>query len=374
MTSGTVALSQVPTPYVEVDVPRLHANVRRAQDAASACGAALRPHFKTHRSTQVAELQLAAGAIGMTCATLAQLLAIDQLPGEVLLSSAVHLDAAVHPHLRALDGPVLHSLSSEASAGALREALGPEAEARALLEIDVGCDRGGLDPDECHRLARFARDLGLEVRGVLGYPGQAYAPDSQEAAAASERSLLEAAAADLTRHGFEVEYLSAGSSPTMRYVGTGPATEYRPGTYVFGDAQQVALGSSSLDDVSLTVVATVVAQRDGQVILNAGGKSIGRDRPPWLPSGGFLPEHDAHIARVYDHHAVIEQLDGRPSLELGSRVRVVPNNANSVISLQGRFWLANGNDRGTPVDVIDDVRPPVTDPRAGRRGGTGGSR
>lgn len=236
MGSAPVALSEVPTPYVEVDASQLRANIRRAQDAVSSCDAALRPHFKTHRSQEVAAQQLDAGAIGLTCATTAQLLAADPLPGEVLLSSAVHLDIATGPYLCSRSGPVLYSLSSEASAIALREALGPDAEPRALLEIDVGCDRGGLDPRECHGLARFAQHLGVDVRGVLGYPGGAYTPGNQAQAAASERSLLDAAAADLARHGFEVEHISAGSSPTMPYFGGGPETEFRPGTYVFGDA------------------------------------------------------------------------------------------------------------------------------------------
>jgi D-serine deaminase-like pyridoxal phosphate-dependent protein len=188
-------------------------------------------------------------------------------------------------------------------------------------------------------VARIARDLGLRVVGALGYPGQGYAPGSQAEAAAAERQLLGRAAVSLERGGFPVHHLSAGSTPTMPHVKTGHATEFRPGTYVFGDVQQVTLSALALGDVALTIVATVIAQRDGQVVLDCGAKILGRDRPPWLDGHGWLLAERPHlVSKLYDHHAVVEQVSGEPSFEIGSRVRVIPNNVNSAMALTDCAW------------------------------------
>ena len=108
-----------------------------------------------------------------------------------------------------------------------------------------------------------------------------------------ERRALSEAAVALARAGFEPRHVSAGSTPTMPYARSGVATEYRPGTYVFGDRQQLTLGSVSRAQLSLTVVATVIAVHGERVVLDAGGKALGRDAPRWLeglrPAGRTAP-------------------------------------------------------------------------------------
>ena len=78
---------------------------------------------------------------------------------------------------------------------------------------------------------------------MFSYPGQSYAPGRSREAAEQERTALSEAAAALARAGFEPRHVSAGSTPTMPYARSGVATEYRPGTYVFGDRQQLTLGA-----------------------------------------------------------------------------------------------------------------------------------
>jgi D-serine deaminase-like pyridoxal phosphate-dependent protein len=129
----------------------------------------------------------------------------------------------------------------------------------------------------------------------------------------------------------------------MPHVREGPATEFRPGTYVFGDVQQLVLGAVDAGDIALHVVATVLAQRDGQVVLDAGAKALGRDRPQWLDGHGRLADCPATIAKVYDHHAIVLQDGGKPSFAIGDRVRIVPNNVNSVMALRRYVWVDDGS-------------------------------
>ena len=67
--STTLPHELPPTPYLRVDPVRLRHNIRRTADRAADAQVALRPHVKTHKCVEVAKLQLAAGAVGITVAT-----------------------------------------------------------------------------------------------------------------------------------------------------------------------------------------------------------------------------------------------------------------------------------------------------------------
>jgi D-serine deaminase-like pyridoxal phosphate-dependent protein len=346
-------LAELGTPFALIDGRRLSANIAAMQEAVVGLGAALRPHFKTHRTLQVARMQRDAGAIGLTVATARQLATVSgELGCPVLVSSLLQVDAAVNSTLReacATAGDVTFAVESPRSVELLRAALGPEPSAEVVIEIEAGCRRSGVSPPECAALARIAAQQGFEVAGVFSYPGHSYAPGRSREAAEQERTALSEAAATLARAGFEPRHVSAGSTPTMPYARSGVATEYRPGTYVFGDRQQLTLGAVDRAQLSLTVVATVIAVQGERVVLDAGGKALGRDGPPWLDGFGELADgSEALIGRLYDHHSVIESYRGEP-LGVGDRVAIVPNNANSTMVLLRSAWITEDGESATEL-------------------------
>lgn len=350
-------LSELPTPFVRIDAERLRANVSEMQERVSGLGAALRPHFKTHRTSAIARLQLDSGAVGLTVATAAQLsLVARELGCPVLVSSLVQVDGA---SARALEqacaaGTVIFAIDSVVSVERLRSALGGDLSPDVMIEVDSGCRRTGAQPDECAQLARSAAAQGFRVNGVFSYPGHSYVPGHSEEASEQEQTALAAAARELTRAGFEVEHVSAGSTPTMPFARGGVATEYRPGTYVFGDRQQLNLGSVARTQISLSVVASVVAVKGDSVVLDAGGKALGRDAPRWLEGyGELLEQPEVVITRLYDHHAVIEGYAG-PPVTVGDRLAVLPNNANSVMSLLRSAWLTEPGELATALSPHPD--------------------
>jgi len=351
------ALSEVPTPFVRIDAERLRANVAEMQDRIAGLGAALRPHFKTHRTTTIARLQLDSGAAGLTVATPAQLeFVARKFSCPVLVSSLIQVDRATGPALEqaCAGGAVTFAIDSEASVQRLRAALGDELSPDVMLEVDAGCRRTGVLPDDCAALARSAAARGFRVSGVFSYPGHSYLPGHSEEAAEQEQLALGEAASGLTKAGFEVEHVSAGSTPTMPFARGGVATEYRPGTYIFGDRQQLNLGSVMRSQISLSVVASVVAVEGDRIVLDSGGKALGRDAPRWLEGYGELFEHPAAmITRLYDHHAVIEGYAG-PSVAVGDRLSVLPNNANSVMSLLRSAWLTEPGESATALSPHPD--------------------
>src|SRR5260221_8307561 len=97
-------LSDLPTPQVLIDRPRLFANIDRVQQLATSAGVALRPHAKTHKSPAVAKWQIEKGAVGICCAKLGEAevfvdAGIDniRLPYPVNPFNAARLIASDHP-------------------------------------------------------------------------------------------------------------------------------------------------------------------------------------------------------------------------------------------------------------------------------------
>jgi D-serine deaminase-like pyridoxal phosphate-dependent protein len=348
---------ELETPFALIDGRRLRDNIATMQEAVASLGSALRPHFKTHRTLHIARMQCDAGAIGLTVATGRQLATVScELGCPVLASSVLQADRAVGARLREAceAGDVVFVIESPRSVELLRAALGDGPRAEVVIEVEAGCRRSGVFPEECADLARVAAREGLDVVGLLSYPGQSYAPGQSQEAAEEERRVLSEAASTLTRAGFEPRHLSAGSTPTMPYARSGVATEYRPGTYVFGDRQQLTLGSVKSDQLSLTVVATVIAVHGERIVLDAGGKALGRDAPRWLEGYGLLTNgSEMLIDRLYDHHSVIESYRG-DRLQVGDRVAVVPNNANSAMALLRSAWVTEDGETAIELRPVPD--------------------
>jgi D-serine deaminase-like pyridoxal phosphate-dependent protein len=316
-------------------------NVRAAAERAQEARVALRPHAKTHKSVEIARLQLSSGAAGLTVATIgeAEVFAANGC-SDVFIAYPLWLDDRAAGRLRDLASWAtvafgVDSVEAAANAGRL---LGRSA-VEVVVEVDSGMGRSGCVPDDAGRVAVTAARAGLRVRGVFTFPGQSYSPGGGRAAANDEQRALAAARDDLLAHGLDVRVVSGGSTPSLWVSATDTLTEIRPGVYVFGDAQQWELGTMSPDEIALTATATVVSQAGGRAVLDAGSKVLGADRASYATGFGRLLDHpDARITGLSEHHAVVD-LAGAPLPRLGARVRVVPNHVCAAVNLADDLWV-----------------------------------
>src|SRR3546814_15042082 len=69
---------ELATPALVPDRDALEANIAAMAAWAQREGIALRPHAKTHKSAAIRRLQMAAGALGLCCATLAEAEAVAE--------------------------------------------------------------------------------------------------------------------------------------------------------------------------------------------------------------------------------------------------------------------------------------------------------
>jgi D-serine deaminase-like pyridoxal phosphate-dependent protein len=318
----------------------------------------LRPHAKTHKSIRVGRLQVEAGAVGLTVATIGEAEVFAEAGiRDIFLAYPVWATPAKAARLQALHERIELTVGVDSVEGATQlgshvwSRSGPRM--RVAIEIDSGELRTGVDVECAADVADAAVAAGLDVLGVFTHGGHSYQdPSLVGPAALDEVRVLTAATAALAARGHHVEVLSAGSTPTAERSAHGGITEERPGTYVFGDRQQFHLGAVKADEIALVVAATVVSAARGRFVIDAGAKILAKDRPLFLDGFGCLPAYpEATIMRIYDHHGVVETPGDVP--RVGSVVAVVPNHVCPVVNLGPGLTVLRGGSvvEEWPVDA-----------------------
>ena len=338
--SGVPQLT-VPTPALVVDLDILDRNIAAMADIARSRGLRLRPHAKTHKCIEIARRQLAAGAVGLTVATVSEAEVFAKADVEDLfIAYPLWVDAARGARLRALAERITLTVGVDSESGARALAGHAGSGMRVLVEVDSGHHRTGVSPDNVVDVARSASDAGLRVAGVFTFPGHSYGPGLPRPVAEEEAAALSRAASALERAGFAAAVVSGGSTPTAHLTRASAMTELRPGVYVFGDAQQYELGTCPAESIALTALATVVSTSGDQVVLDAGSKVLGADRPAWTTGfGRILDCPDARITALSEHHATVVWPGDRPTV--GEAVRVVPNHVCSAVNLADELIVAS---------------------------------
>jgi D-serine deaminase-like pyridoxal phosphate-dependent protein len=354
------AAAGVETPAVIVDLDRADARIASMAAAMRDRGVGLRPHTKTHKSLEFARRQVAAGAAGLTVATIGEAeVFADGGFDDVFIAYPLIATGPKAARLRALAERCSLSVGADSVAGltALAAAVrGAARSPRVMIEIDSGGARTGVQPILAGVLARQALTLGLEVVGAFTHGGHSYSGvGARFAAADDEVAGLEAAAASFRAEGVEAAVLSAGSTPTAALSARGIVTEERPGTYIFGDGLQAALAGEPTEDVALMVATTVVSAGAGNgFVVDAGAKILAQDVAPFLRGHGSIVGYpDAVIERLNDHHGVVTLPADAARPAIGSIVWVVPNHVCPVVNLVDEYVIARGGqvvDRW-PVDA-----------------------
>jgi D-serine deaminase-like pyridoxal phosphate-dependent protein len=335
----------VETPALMVDLARLTSNIAAMSESARGKAVDLRPHAKTHKSIQIADLQIGAGAVGITVATVSEAEAFaDHGIDNIFIAYPVLPVGAKAKRFRDLVERVTLRVGVESAAGAQAvSAASGGREVSVLIEIDSGQHRTGVQASDAATLAAECRRIGLTVDGVFTHGGHAYSdPAAPQRAGTDEGDQLALAAGALRDAGFAVTVVSAGSTPTWRAPRPSAVTEERPGTYVFADRQQLALGSQQRDACAAWIAATVVSSRNGRVVIDAGSKALTGERPSWLEGFGTVAQlGDAVITRVSEHHGILDGVDSS-AVAVGDMVSVLPNHICTAVNLFDEYVVVEG--------------------------------
>lgn len=255
-------VSELDTPSLLVDLDRLEANLNRMAKVAKAADLSLRPHTKTHKTVEIAKLQLARGAAGITVAKVGEaevmaeagvedIFIAHQVVGQTKVERLAALARRVKVAVAVDSVAVASPLSMSFAAHGMRLPV--------MIEVDTGLKRCGVQPEEAAELARQLNALpGLHLLGVFTYPGQVYAARSENEVAgiaAFECRTMAEVAQRVGRIASMEARVSGGSTPTApHYSAECGLTEIRPGSYVFNDRTQIDRWSARPADCALTVL------------------------------------------------------------------------------------------------------------------------
>ncbi len=354
----------LPTPAVVVELNAVEKNIQSMVEGAARFGISHRPHVKSHRSVQLAKMQIAAGAKGITCAKLgeAEVMA-DAGIDDILIAYPLIGEEKWERYARLFERcrSLRTMINSEYGAKGLSDTAKRRGKAfEVLVELDGGTRRGGLLPGEpALRFAERVRKYdGIKIVGLLYYPGRSYHEETLEGierVARQERDELVETARLLKNAGFDCSILSGGNTVT----GKVPAclagiTEIRSGNYIFNDCAQLWKNRVTEEDCALRIVSTVVAKPDeNSAILDCGTKTMSGDNlTPEHPRFGYIIGHpNAIIWNLNEEHGFVRSREGALELEVGGRVVIIPNHACVVPNLAGALYGMRGGEFSEMIHV-----------------------
>jgi D-serine deaminase-like pyridoxal phosphate-dependent protein len=331
------------TPCAVIDMDRVERNIARIQKACDEAGIANRPHIKTHKNPMLAQLQIKAGAKGITCQKLgeAEIMA-DSGIDDILISYNLLGDEKM-ARLGALQGKANVTVAADNSVvvGDLPKAAAASGRPLSVVvECDTGRKRAGVEtPAEAIALAReIAASTGLIFAGFMLYPTETGWADAQK--------FYDEALAGVRAHGLDAAIVSTGGTPNLVNLGKlKGGTEHRFGTYINNDRMQGAAGGATWDDCALHIYSTVVSRAGPERgILDAGSKTLTSDTGG-LEGHGLILEHpEAKIARFAEEHGFLDLSRSNTRPNVGDVVRVVPNHVCVVVNMMDEVVMVRGDE------------------------------
>jgi len=359
-------LRDLATSCLVLDLGILTRNVRTMAANVAGHGVALRPHMKTAKCIDIARMALEAGAKGITVSTLAEAEHFARA-GLRDMIYAVGITPQKLDRVAALNAAGADVAVITDDPEAARAIAAHPAPVRGLVEVDSGEHRGGMAAADA-RLLAVADALGPRLAGVMTHAGHSYAGrtvDEMAAIAEAERAAIVIAAERLRGAGHTVGIVSMGSSPTARHARRlDGVTELRAGVYMFGDLFQAGIHTHGLDDIAVTVLASVIGRRvaEHRLLVDAGGLALSKDRSTeagpvdygfglLLAADGTRPYGHATVANAYQEHGVValDPAQPFPPLAIGDRVRIAPNHACMTAAAHDRYHVVDGGDEVVAV-------------------------
>jgi len=338
-------LDALDTPCMLVDLDRLQQNIEHMAAIARQAGVKLRPHVKTHKVPEIARMQLAAGACGITVAKLdeAEVFAAHgctdifqayTVVGEHKWRHAAELAQRIRLTVGADSREALRGLSAAATAAGSSIGI--------RIEVDTGLHRAGVSPDGAQALCEETLRLpGLDLDGLFTFRGPRFAGAGDRSLAElgrQEGETLVALAEALRARGIPIREVSAGGTPTGPHVAQVQGiTEIRPGTYVFMDNMQINMGVCAPEAVALHILCTVVSRPALDLAtIDGGSKTFCGDVPPGgtynLRGYGTADGRDIFVQGMSEEHGVLKLGPGEAP-RVGDRLPMIPNHVCTTVNL-----------------------------------------
>jgi D-serine deaminase-like pyridoxal phosphate-dependent protein len=334
---------EVDTPALILDRAKLTRNIRTMAEFASGGPAKLRPHAKTHKCVEIAQLQLDAGAVGITCAKVGEaealadggipdILIANEIIGPLKIARLVELAKRCAVTVAVDEAVNVRQLSAAAVAAGVM--------LRCYVEVNIGMDRCGVEAGApALALARqVAAADGLLFCGLQAYEGhlQNLVP-FEERRARTEVDMRKALTAKehIEAGGLRVDQISGCGTGTHTISGRLPwMTELQCGSYATMDAQYAAVGGADFEN-ALTVLVTVISRpRPDKAIVDAGLKAI---TPEFGDPTVLVP--GATWFDFSEEHGEITLEGPAQRLHVGDKIELIPRHGCTTVNLYDQFHV-----------------------------------
>ena len=355
-------ISDLVTPAVLIDRARVVENTQKMADRAHRFGVRLRPHVKTHKCVEIARMQVGDHFGGITVSTFAEAqyfaaagfqditLAVPVALGRI--DSLLEFSSQVRSFHLLVDSPVAVSALEDAAARRGQQI-------SVYLKVDCGYGRAGVVPgtaEAVHLATQLHRSGHVDFRGLLTHGGHSYDCVNRAeigVVAEQERAVVVDFAEQLRAQWLDISEVSVGSTPTMCVTEdlTG-VTEIRPGNYALFDRFQAAIGSCSLDDVAISILATVIGAYPNRLILDCGALALSKDPGPvhadpdcgygLLRTVDMRPVEALSLVGLSQEHGKAKGA-GAQHFQVGDRLRVVPNHSCLTMACFDEAHIVDGH-------------------------------
>jgi D-serine deaminase-like pyridoxal phosphate-dependent protein len=337
-------LEDVDTPALVVDADALESNIRDMADFFATAPSVLRPHAKTHKSPIVAQKQIDAGAIGITCAKLGEAEAMQEGGvHDILIANQIVGRQKINRLVRlARHADVAVAVDSEHNAQQISDAaVAAGSTVRVLVEVNVGMDRCGVEPGEpAIALAKKVSVMpGLRFFGIQAYEGHLVNKPSH----AERVELVQRAMAPMleTRRamegaGIEVQAVTGGATGTFDITSQLDGfDEVQAGSYVFMDAKYATVeGPGERFIPAIYLWSTVISRpTDDRAVTDIGLKTA----TPELGLPKFLDFEGAELLGLSEEHGRVRVDGDARQLRAGDKVRIQPGHVCTTVNLHDSY-------------------------------------
>jgi D-serine deaminase-like pyridoxal phosphate-dependent protein len=357
----------IDTPALCVDLDAMERNIAAMAAFCRDRRIALRPHAKTHKSIKIAERQIAAGAIGLCCATIgeAEIMVAGGIKGVHVTSPQVtpsKIARVAALNLAANDGfsVVVDHPQNLADLAVAASASGKLLD--VLVDFSAGHHRTGAATEEdAIVLAQAVQDAaGLRLAGLQSYSGnlQHIADRAERQEKAKQRlAVLAGLVRKLRAAGLAVPMVTGSGTGTHDFDAEAKIfTELQAGSYIFMDVEYIRALMDGRNappfETSLFVQTAVVSVASakvpgGYVTTDAGLKCFATEGPtPEVMSGGLS---GATYAYAGDEHGRLFLTPGtHPVPVLGERIELVTPHCDPTVNLHDFYHIVRGD---TLVDI-----------------------
>ena len=347
------ARTRLSTPALILDLDAFEANIARMADFARAHGVGLRPHAKSHKCVAVARAQVAAGALGVCCATLgeAEAMAAAGIPG-LLLTSPIATPAKFQRLIAlAAAGADIMAVVDDARVVAALDIAAKAAgiSLRLVIDLDVGLDRTGCSPAEAvmlaHAIAASPRFAFAGVQAYAGHHQHIVDPVARREATDVATATLADVVQSLTQAGYKPAIVTGAGTGTYDMAAEGGVfSELQVGSYPFMDVQYLDVDYGPAGPpfaASLFVAASVIsAARSEGATTDAGLKAFATDGPPPAVARG-APDGTSYRFQG-DEHGRLVLPQGAPPMAPGAMVECVVPHCDPSINLYDRIHCMRG--------------------------------